>query len=136
MQNIVIQTYTARHVTERWSFQGFSSTSELRRFEQLQNLRQSLCRETNFRNLLCYKMLTCVPKQKITIRVVILKLQVHHMGVKVDRNSIAKQGFANRIGFTSLDVNPEKLKSSPSKSGMLKYISKYVLLGPIMLLCL
>lgn len=52
------------------------------------------------------------------------------MGLKVNGNSIAKQGFANRIGFTGLDVNPEKLKSPAS---MLKYISKYALLGPIRL---
>lgn len=55
------------------------------------------------------------------------------MGVKVNKNSIAKQGFANRIGFTSLDVNPEKLKTPANKFGMLKYISKYVLLGPVTL---
>jgi len=55
------------------------------------------------------------------------------MGVKVNRNSVTKQQFENRIGFTSLNVHSEKLKSPANKSGMLKYISKYVLLGPVTL---
>lgn len=55
------------------------------------------------------------------------------MGVKVNRNSIAKWGPANKICFTNLGVNPEKWKSPVNKSGMLKYISKYELIGRITL---
>lgn len=36
------------------------------------------------------------------------------------KNSRAKWGFENRIGLTSLDVNPEKLRFTASKSGTQK----------------
>lgn len=55
------------------------------------------------------------------------------MKVQVNRTTelISKWGYANRIGFTSLDMNPEKLKSPANKSRKLKYIPRYVLLGQI-----
>lgn len=102
-------------------------------FLQSHNLRQSLRRQTNFRKSLCFKKLTCVPTWNATNSVVILNLEVHQMKVQVNRTTelIAKWGYANRIGFTSLDMNPEKLKSPANKSRKLKYIPRYMLLGQI-----
>lgn len=67
------------------------------------------------------------------LRAVILNLEVYQMRVQVNRTTelTAKWGYANRIGFTSLDMNPEKWKSPANKSRMLKYIPRYMLLGQI-----
>lgn len=55
------------------------------------------------------------------------------MRVQVNRTTelTAKWGYANRTGFTSQDMNPEKRKSPANKSRMLKYIPRYMLLGQI-----
>lgn len=66
---------------------------------QLHNLGQALHRQINFRNPLCFKKLTCAPTQNITIRVVILKLGIHEIGVKVERNPIAKWEHENRFAL-------------------------------------